>query len=83
MSFVRKLDQIEVGIRNQDIFGLPSDPTTHINVSVGPSGTARVHIQANACPLLSTGAASSASDVERNCDQVTDFEILNVHHQLR
>src|SRR5271156_3909261 len=78
MSLVRKLDQIEVGIRNQDILGLPSDPTTHINISVGPTGTTGVHIQANACLLLSTGAASPASNVERNCDQVTDFQILNV-----
>ncbi len=78
LSFVRKLQQIEVGIGHHDIVGLPADPSAHIDISVGAPGTVGVDVKADTGVTLSAGPAPAACDVERNRHQVADLQIFDV-----
>src|SRR3981081_2796345 len=44
LSFVRQLQEIEVGIRNHHVFGLTADPSSHVDISVAHPGPGRVYI---------------------------------------
>src|SRR5260370_29055947 len=78
LLLVWEFQQVEVGIRHHHKLGLPSDPTTHIHVTVGSAGAISIHIQANACFTLATGTAASTRHVEGNRNNVADLEIFDV-----
>jgi hypothetical protein len=78
LSFVRKLQQIEVGIGHHDVVGLPADPSAHIDISVGAPGTVGVDMKADSGVALSAGPAPAACDVEGDRYEIADLEILDV-----
>ena len=63
---IGELEQIEIGIGHHDIAGLPANPASHINISIGATGTRRVDRQANTCVLGFTATAATTSDIERD-----------------
>src|SRR5258708_35770225 len=78
LIFVREFQQVEVGIGHHHKLGLPSDPTTHIHVTVSSPGPIPVHIQADSRVSFAAGAAASTRDVEGNRNNVTDLELFDV-----
>src|ERR1700737_3127375 len=82
LIFVRKFQQVEVGIGHHHKLGLASDPTTHIDVTVSSPGPIAVHVQANSRVALAAGAAASTRDVEGNRNNVADLEIFDVLTEL-
>src|ERR1700740_1309715 len=47
LGFIRKLKQIEVGVRNHHKLSLSADPSSHVDVTVCTTGARRVHIETN------------------------------------
>src|SRR5699024_669528 len=73
---------VPVGVGDQDILGLPTDPPAHVDIAVGGARAVRVHVQADArLPLLAI-AAASARDVEGHGDDVPDLHELDVAADL-
>ena len=68
--FVRKFEKVEVGVRDHDVFCLAADPSAHINVAIGGSGTGLVDVQTNARMAFHAIAAAPARDVERDGNYV-------------
>jgi len=50
----------------------------HVDVAVGSAGAARVDIEADSGLFGAAGAAAAASDVERDGDEVTLLDVLDV-----
>ena len=48
MGLVRKLQEIEVGVRNHHILCLASNPAAHINVAVGSARSRWIHLHTHA-----------------------------------
>src|SRR5208282_4994451 len=69
LILVREPEQVPIGVRDHHIFGLSSDPATKIDVAVGATRPARVHVEADIGAARLAIAASSARDVERHRDQ--------------
>ena len=83
---IRKFQQVEIGVGNHDIFGLPADPAAHIDISVSRARPRRIHIQTNAGSAFLTVPATAASDVERHGTQVAfldEFDIAAGFDDLR
>ncbi len=78
MCFVGELDQVEIGVRNQNIFRLAAHPSAHVHVAVSGAGTRRIHGQADSGLAFPAIAAAPAGDVERHGDQVAHVEELDV-----
>jgi hypothetical protein len=78
LVFIRELDQIEIGVRDQHVLRLSTDPPSHIDIPIRPARATRIDVQAYASLLLTTGTATSARDI----DEVADFEVLNVFASL-
>src|SRR6185312_12823628 len=60
LRFIRKLQQVEIGIGTHHIIRLSADPTAHIDVSVGGARPGRIYVQADAGLALFAIAASTA-----------------------
>src|SRR5208282_3043726 len=70
LILVREPEQVPIGVWHHHVFGLSSDPAAKIDVAVGATRPARVHIEADVgMPLLAV-ATTPARDVERHRDQV-------------
>src|SRR5271165_4850719 len=67
LRFIGKLQQVEVGIGAHDVLRLSPDPSTHVDVSICGARARGVDV-----------AASTAGDVERNRDEVTHLDELDV-----
>ena len=78
MCFVGELDQVEIGVGNQNVFGLAAHPSAHVDVAVGGAGPRRIHGEADSGLAFPAVAASPARDVERHGDQVADVQELDV-----
>src|SRR5260370_26026520 len=78
LIFVWEFQQVKVGIGHHHKLGLPSDPTTHIHVTVSSPGPIAVHVQADSRFSFASGAAASTRDVEGNRNNVNDLEIFDV-----
>jgi hypothetical protein len=81
-GLVRELQAVEVGVRHHDVFGLTADPPAHIDITVSATGALGVDIQANAGIALATGAATAASHIEGNRDEIPDAEVFDVTADL-
>jgi hypothetical protein len=66
LVLVRELEQVEIGIGDHDVAGLPADPATHVHIAIGATGATGIDRQANAGIRLPAGAASPTGDVERH-----------------
>src|SRR5271169_6261557 len=77
LVLVRKLEQVPISVRHHHVFGLSSDPTAEIDVAVGATCAARVHVEANVGAALLAVAATSARNVERHRDQVALADEFN------
>src|SRR6185312_15091479 len=75
---VGELEQVPVGVGDQDVFGLAADPAAHVDVAVGASGAVGVHVQADAGLGFLAVAAAAAGDVEGDRDDVPDLEEFDV-----
>ncbi len=75
---IGQLEQVEVGVGDQHVFGLAAGPVTHVDIAVSTAGTRRVDGQADAGVLFLTGTATAAGNVERNRDQVADLQVLDI-----
>jgi hypothetical protein len=79
---VRELEEVPVGVGDQDELGLPADPAAHVDVAVRASGAIRIDVQADAGLALFAVAASAARDVEGNRHDVADLDELHVGTDL-
>src|SRR5271165_2787744 len=78
LRFIGKLQQVEVGIGAHDVLRLSPDPSTHVDVSICGARARGVDVEADTgFPVLAV-ATSTAGDVERNRDEVTHLDELNV-----
>src|SRR5579859_1846235 len=77
-GFVGQAEQVEIGVRHHDVLGLSAHPAAHVNVSISSPGPGRVDVQTDARLALFAIAAAPTGDVERNRNQVTDFDELHV-----
>ena len=75
---VRQLEQIEVGVGHQHVFGLTAGPVAHVDVAVGATGTRWVDGQADAGVLFLAAAAAAAGDVEGHGNQIADLQTLDI-----
>ena len=82
LRLVGELQQVEVGVRNHDVFGLSSYPSAHVHIAIGTPGAPGVHSQAYAGFAFSAVPASAARHVERSRHQVADFEKFDVGPNL-
>jgi hypothetical protein len=73
----RKPEQVPIGIRHHHVFGLSADPSAKIDVAVGATRPARIHVEADVGMALLTIAASSARDVEWHRDHVAFADEFN------
>src|SRR5581483_10977922 len=78
LVFVRELQQVEIGVWNHDVFGLPADPSAHVDVAVGGARPRGIHVQADAGLAFLAVAAAAAGDVEGHRTQVADFDELDI-----
>ena len=79
---VRELDQVEIGVGNQNVFRLSADPSTHVDIAVSGARTRRIHGQTDAGLAFAAIAAASAGDVERNGDKVALLQEFDVNARL-
>ena len=82
LGFVRKLQQVEIGIGNHHVFRLAADPAAHIDVAVSRAGPRRIHVQADPGLAFFAIPAAPAGDVERDRAEVADFDELHVPPRL-
>src|SRR5271165_5315258 len=82
LRLVREFDEIEVGVRDHDVFGLSADPPTHVDIAGGSAGPALVDVEANAGLLVATGPAASTSHIERHRDKIAYAQILDIGTSL-
>jgi hypothetical protein len=75
---VREFQEVEIGIGNGDVAGLPADPAAHVDIAVGAAGARRIDGQAHAGVLRLAAAAAAAGDVERHGDDIADLEHLDI-----
>src|SRR5690606_3879159 len=75
---VGEFQQVEVGIGDHHVFGLPADPAAHVDIAVGGAWARRVDVQANAGTALLAVAATTASNVEGHGNDVSGLEELDV-----
>src|SRR5512145_198921 len=61
---IRKLEQVEIGIRHEDIFGLTADPATHVHVTVRGTGPRWIDRETDSSLALLAVAAAAARNVE-------------------
>ena len=78
LVLVRELEQIEIGIGDHDVAGLPADPAAHVDIAIGAAGATGIDRQAHAGIRLPAGAAPPTSDVERHRDQIAQRDHLDV-----
>ena len=78
LFLVRKLHQVEIGIRNKDVLRLSADPAAHVHIAIGCAGTRRVHRQTDTSRAFAAVAAAAASDVEWHAHQIADVHRLDV-----
>ncbi len=74
LFLVGELEQVPVGVGNQDVLGLTADPAAHVDVAVRRSGPIRVDVLADAGLALLAVATAAAGDVERHGDEVADLD---------
>ena len=48
LLFVREFEQVEIGVRDHDIFRLAADPSAHVNIAVSGAGAGFIDVQTNA-----------------------------------
>src|SRR5438105_11164963 len=72
LFFVGELDEVEIGVGYQDVFGLSSYPSAHIHIAISRARTSRIDGEADTGLAFPAIAAAPAGDVERHSDQVTD-----------
>ena len=82
LIFVGEGNEVEVGVGNEDVFGLAADPSAHIDVAVGSAGAAGIDVEADAGFLRAAGAAASAGDVEGDGDEVAFLDVLDIGADL-
>ncbi len=75
---VGELDQVEIGVRNQNVFRLAADPSAHVHIAVSGARTRRIHGQADSGLAFAAIAAAPARDVERHGNEVADVQELDV-----
>src|SRR5690606_29044014 len=75
---IRKFQQLEICIRDHDVFRLAADPSTHVDITISRPRTIRVYVLANMCVLLFTAAAAATSDIKRDRYQVAFFNEFNI-----
>ena len=78
LGLVRKLEQVEIGVGDHDVLGLTADPSAHVHITVGAAGARRVDVQTNARGAFLAVPAPSASDVERNGNEVSHLDELHI-----
>ena len=78
LVFVRKTEEVEVGVGDHHELSLAPHPAAHVDITVGGAGTSRVHVQADPRLSLLAVAAAAAGDIERDRDQVANFHELHV-----
>src|SRR3984957_16788384 len=64
LRLVGKLEQVEIGVRHHHVVGLPADPSTHVDISIGAAGAVAVDVKADAGVALPARPAAAARDVE-------------------
>ena len=78
LCLVGEADEVEVGVGHHDVVGLATYPAAHVDVAVGATGAAGVHVEADTGVLRAARLAASAGDVEGNGDEIADVEVLDV-----
>src|SRR5207248_8712982 len=73
-----ELQEVEIGVGNHHIFRLAADPTAHVDVAICRAGTGRIHVQTDSGPPFLTIPAAAAGNVERNRNQIADFDEFDV-----
>jgi hypothetical protein len=79
---IGELQEVPVGVGNEDELGLAAHPTTHVDVAVGAAGAVGVHVEADAGLAFLAVATAAAGDVERHRDDVADLDELHVGPDL-
>jgi len=78
LLLVGEFNEIEVGVGDEDVLGLATDPAAHVDVPVGSASAAGVDVEADAGLLLAAGDAAAACDVEGNGDKIADLEVFDI-----
>ncbi len=78
LVFVREPQDVEIGVRDHHVLGLAADPTTHVDITVGSTGTGGVDIQADARFPFFAIAAAAARNIKGHRDEITNVHKFNV-----
>ena len=78
LVLIGELEQVEIRIRHEHVFGLAADPAAHVDIAVGCAGPCRIDVQADAGLAFLAVAASPAGNVEGHGNQVTLLDELHV-----
>src|SRR5690606_10962540 len=81
---VGEFQQVEIGERHHDVFGLTTDPAAHVDVPVGGAGTGGIDVEADSRLALVAHSTPAAGDVERHRADVTFADeqhvLADFHH---
>lgn len=75
---IGELEEVEVGVGDHDVFGLATDPATHVDVAVGGAGAGGIDIEADARLAGFAILAATAGDVEGDADDVALLDELDI-----
>jgi len=78
LGFVGEFQEVEVRIRDHDVFGLAADPTAHVDVAVRRTRPGRIDVEADAGASFLAVSAAAAGDVERDRNDVAFFDVFDI-----
>jgi hypothetical protein len=82
LFLVGELEQVPVGVGNQDVLGLTAHPAAHVDVAVRRTGPVRIDVLTDAGLALLAVATPAARDVERHGYEVAGPDELDVRAGL-
>ena len=83
LCLVRKLQQIEIGVRHHDIFGLASNPSPHVDIAIRGARPCGIHTQTYSGRTFLAVPAAPAGDVKRDRNEISDLDEFNVASGLK
>src|SRR5258708_29036403 len=78
LFFIGKLEEVEIGIGNHNVFGLSTDPAPHIDIAIRRTRPRGIDGKANPGLALAAVPAAAAGDVEWHSDEITDIQHLHI-----
>ena len=79
---IGELQEIPIRVRNYSYSRLTTDPTPHVDITVGRPGAVRIDIETNAGVAVFAVATLPSRDIERHRDEITDLNELDLRSFL-